>query len=456
MPAVATDGLRNLFADLLRSDIISSEDSSPFYIGFGKSDLYDSNDTTTTPDRSRRGEMLARTNLQSVKRVTEKSLVVPRYNWTSGTLYSGWDDKASGYPSNPYYVITENNEVYVCLRQGLDDNGVQVASTIIPSYNAAGVSLDKAFQTADGYVWKFLYKVGATSAANFLSASFVPVETVLWDSFGDSSNLSPDQLDQLTVQQTAVQGQIVGVEVVDGGTGFVSSPTVSFLGNGTGASATATISNGSIVKVDMVNESAGLGSGYDFASILISGGAGVNAELRPILGPPEGFGKDIPRDLKSSSVMLNTVTAGAENNDFIVANDFRQITVFKDLKDPSGNNFTDVTGTALSALVLTDSGDASTLTIDNIVIGDSTASQAFINKIDGNKIYYHQNEITGFGTFSSSEPVSENNGNGQGLISSIIDGEIDRHSGSLLYLENRSRIIRSTQQQEDIKVVITL
>jgi len=455
MPAIATTDLRNLFADLLRSDVTSMIDSSPYYVGFGKSDLFDSIDEAAIPTRAKYDEMVARSNLQSVKKIVNNSLVVPRKNWTSGTLYAGWDDKQALYPQNSYYVLTEENQVYICLNQGRDGNGNPIASIVSPNYSTAGVNPDQAFKTADDYTWKFLYKIDAVSAANYLSSGFMPVAKILWETDGDSAGLNPDQLTQLLVQKAAIPGQIIGFEILNPGTGYTTAPTITINGDGGGAAATATVSNGRIIKVDMNNESAALGSGYNIASVVVSG-AGVSGDIRPIIGPTNGFGADPAKDLKSTSALLNVLTDGTENDDFIIGNDFRQITVFKDLKAPNGTNFTALTGQALSYLTMDGVGSAATFTVDNIIIGDQSGARAYLDKIDGADIYYHQNETTGFTPFIGLENLSEANGNGSGTIISINDGEIDRFTGDLLYLENRSRIIRSSVQQEDIKVVITL
>ena len=44
-----------------------------------------------------------------------------------------------------------------------------------------------------------------------------------------------------------------------------------------------------------------------------------------------------------------------------------------------------------------------------------------------------------------------------GVIASItLQNVIDRFSGDVLYIENRARIRRDEEQQEDIKIVITV
>jgi len=142
----------------------------PTYIGFAKSEPWDSNDAAPTPLNNLDEERKFRNTLQGVKKVAGVSTVVPRVNWISGTTYVGWDDQTVGYGSSSFYVLTESFGVYICLRGGKNNLGVAVPSTVQPSG-----SNNDAFETADGYVWKFLYGITALNANKFLSANFIPV-----------------------------------------------------------------------------------------------------------------------------------------------------------------------------------------------------------------------------------------------------------------------------------------
>jgi hypothetical protein len=455
MAAIITDSLKRRLANLLYEDITNSNDSDEYYIGIGKSDVYNDADTVITPVRTTREERNVRANLQSVKRVSDASFVVPRYNWTSGTTYSGYSDTSVGIPTNTYYVITEDNAVYICLQQGRNALGAAVPSTVKPSYTTAGVNQRQAFETADGYRWKFLYQLSAAKANTFLSANYFPIQNIPWSAPGDSSGLDTFELQQLDIQRSATPGQILGVTIVGGGSGYTSAPTVTFKGNGSSAAATATISGGSVVKIEMNNESAALGSGYNFANIEFSGGGGAGATARPIIGPVEGIGADVRNDLKASSIMLNVKPDGAENGAFVVGNDFRQISVLRNIEERDTNTVLTATNArALRSIVL---DDASSFTIDKLIRGGTSNAAAFIDDIDSDTIYYHQNENTGFASFINGETLNESDGSGVGNIDSAGPQSIaDAFSGDLLYIENRARVIRDAAQQEDIKVIITV
>jgi len=448
MAAIVTDALKHDLSGKFLTEVNNATDSNQFYIGIGNPIEYNSTDTPTTPVRKLTEEREARNNIMSVKKVENASFVIPRYNWTSGTIYSGWNDDVVGYPSNSYYVMTEDQAVYVCLQQGKSASGQANQSIVKPSYTDAGVISTKAFETSDGYRWKFLYSLSATRSAAFLTSSYLPIEKVV-------TATNTFETEQKTIQDAAVGGQIYGANKVSGGSGYTSAPTVFVYGNGTGAQATATISGGAVVKIEMNNESAALGSGYDYANFVISGGGGSGAEYRPIVSPKNGLEADMPKSLKTSSVMLNAKPNGIEGGDFVVDQDFRQITVLKNptLMD-STEIFTETTGKALRKVVMQ---SAVAFTNDDIIRDSTGGSAAYIVDVDSVNVFYIQNNHTGFLAFEDTMFVEDSDGSLDGVIDSAdIDGDIDRYSGDLLYIENRAKIIRSSSQTEDIKVVITV
>ena len=455
MTAIVTDPFKRKLANDLLTEVQSSTDSSEFYIGIGKTDTYDSSDTTINPVRYLFEERIGRGNLESIKKVTASSLVVPRNNWTSGNTYSAWNDKQQGYPTNPYYVLTEDNEVYICLQQSKSSTGTANASTVKPSFSTAGVNQSQAFETSDGYRWKLLYAISAGEASSFLTSAFNPVQIVTVD----SGSATITQLQQLNIQNTVTPGQIIGVEVVNGGSGYSSAPTLTFRGNGTGAAATATISGGAIVKVEMDNESGGLGSGYDYASLSFTG----NATLRPIIGPRDGIGKNAPADLKSSSIMLNIKPEGSETGTFNITNDFRQISLFKnlDLTDSAspGGRFSGVSAKVNRNMTLTQDISTTGFAVDEIITGGTSGVTAIIDEVDsggGKIIRFHQNEKTQNGNFTDGESLTGSLGASGTVDSGNLFGSIDIYSGDILYIENRARIVRSASQTEDIKIILTV
>ena len=113
--------------------------------------------------------------LQKV-RDTDVSIVARRVNWSSGTVYYPYD--SSGIPESGmsggeknYYVMNEDNEVFVCMsanaRNRKDQFGLS-NSTVKPTRGNNNTVL------SDGYRWKFLYKVDLAEG-RFLTKTYMPV-----------------------------------------------------------------------------------------------------------------------------------------------------------------------------------------------------------------------------------------------------------------------------------------
>ena len=462
MSAIITDPFKKQLTQTVFDE--SRLDSARYYIGIGKSEPYDSAETVPTPTDTPRTIRNIRAGLQSIKAATDLSYVIPRYNWSSGAFYNAYDDNLTSIPAtNSYYVLTDENQVYICLQQGKNAAGVAVTSTVKPTGTTT-----KPFSTGDGYVWKFLYALSATRASNFLSANFVPVEKVL-DSSELGRALNVTEQTQDAVQTAAVPGQVIGVAVTNAGTGYTTTPTVTIDGDGVRAAATATVSGGAVVKIELdssTDSAITMGQGYNFASVLISGGGGSNATARVILGPDDGIGADARDELKSTSLMFNTKPNGIEDSNFIVGQDFRQVVLMRNPKHSSdsaadGPLVTTSSGKVLNFLKLQAAAAAGFL--DTTITGGTSSAKAFVDEVDGDKLYFHQSEETGFKPFQEGEAIT---GGGQSgtLIAAGVDADsdaftrddIDKTSGEIIYIENRAPVTRSANQTEDIKVVITL
>ena len=449
--AVITNPLKKQVIQSLLTDFADS--SNNYYIGIGRSEDWNDSDTARTAINAQWEERGFRNGLQSVKKVIDSTFVVPRYNWSSGAVYSAYDDKQVGYPVQTYYVMNDENQVYICLQQSKDASGNAVVSTIQPSGGTTGTP----FSTADGYIWKFLYSISAGDASKYVAANFLPIKL---QGTTDSSSSASD-IEQKSVQDAAVVGQIVGYAVDSGGLGYTSNPTLTVVGNGTNAKASASISGSSVVTVEVLDSSGTLmfGSGYNNATVTVSGGGTPTkpAVIRPIFATPGGMGADPRNDLRSNGVMFTVKPDGTENDDFIVGNDFRQVGLIKNIKDSAGStNFTASTGIALKKLNF--SAVTTDFTADNTILGSTSGAKALVDKVDSSNVFYHQTDATGFVSFDSGESVTETDGSGAGTLSNtpLTNPEVVTTTGDILYIDNRAAVTRASDQTEDIKIVIQI
>ena len=457
MAAIITDPFKKQFMQKILDEVSSL--SARYYVGIGKNDEWNSTETVPTPIDTPKTIKEAQNALQSVKAVAATSFVIPRHDWSSGSEYSGYDDNYVTIPTNTYYVLTEDNNVYICLQQSKSATGSINKSTVKPT----GTS-PKPFKTSDGYTWRFLYPISGADTASFLSANFIPVK------FVDSATSDAFEIQQKAAQDSADLGRILNIVVENQGSGYTGTPTVTITGNngalGDSAQAIAVISNEKVVKIDMLNESAGSGNNFVNATVTISGGGGSGAIARAVIGPANGIGADPRDELKATSLMFNSKPSGSENGDFLSGNDqdFRQVMLIRNPRTDSANGafLTATTAKSLKYLQI-DSSFASKLSINELITNSKALpANAYVNEVvnfdaSSAKVYYHQTDSTGYTPFGVGDTLTDEQSN-TGTIVVVADSNelYINNSGEVLYVENRAPVVRPSNQTEDIKVVVTL
>ena len=503
MPATITDKFKRILLDDLYASFDNAGkplgDSDYYYIAIGRSEDWDDpNGVPPTPYPDMETTRQFQHSMQAFKRTADISYVVPRHNWSAGSIYTAWSDK---YHSDtkigpfddivgPYYVITDENNVYVCLQQGMTDDGA-IRNSI---YKPTAVSHAPFAAGPDGYIWQFLYNVGTYNSRRYLTSHWQPVEFIRDSSQGGpaADALSASRLAQLGVQRAAIPGEILGVEVVNGGNGFTEAPTITFHGDydsaaeyGEAKAYTRINSNGEIFQIVMKDSADGrfrFGEGYTNRTwATVSGGNGQGAELRPIVHTDSGgFGADPRNDLNSGSMMYSVRIIGDEYKVFNVQNDFRQVGLIKNphkdsARDPAFAGTEEVTGmrgTALKKLFVGDGIYDDKTNQDNLVTGLASGAKAILDYYDvyvdsdccdrnlnrtRKVLYVHQNYDTGFENFDSGETLQLSDGGGSAILrKSPKYTDIDKYSGTVMYVDNRVAIERDEDQTEDIKIVIEL
>jgi hypothetical protein len=203
-------------------------------------------DVPGPPQDNFRYDLHVRRDILTTKKIKTSDIayVAPRYDWQSGVVFDMYDDNigpvsASGTTAPAYsgatrledarfYVLTESLNVYKCI-----SNNYNAISTVQPT----GTSID-VFQTADGYIWKFMYTIPLSLKNRFLSSDYIPVTTAL-----KSQYYSGGQITNVTVDQG---GANYLYEFIAGGN--ISSSTSSKTVTGTGTSFTSQIGPNYLIK----------------------------------------------------------------------------------------------------------------------------------------------------------------------------------------------------------------
>lgn len=495
--------LNELYTDFNGWDYDSTDSASvlnKYYIGIGRSEEWEDENSPPAPVPSKNDISIFQASLQGVKLATDLSYVVPRYNWSAGSIYTAWSDKNHSDTSvgvledipGAYYVITDENNVYVCLQQGMTDDGT-VRNSL---YKPTDVSYEPFTAGADGYVWRFLFNVGTYTSRRYLTSHWLPVEHIYDSSVGGPQldTLSASRLAQYGIQINAVPNQVMAIEVDSGGLGYEKDPVITINGECVdSAYAYARVDdNGKIFQLVLKDSSDGdwtMGSGYGEKTwVEITSATGEGAVLRPVVHNYEGgFGFDPRNDLNSSALMYSVRIIGDEYKIFNIDNDFRQVGLIKNpLKDSASavdfagdSAFTDIRGSALKKLYVNEGVVTENLGSQTTVTGTLSGARAYVDYyaveadsdccLDSadfyNILHVHQSQETGFVSFEKDEVVELSNGGGSVTVTghpnqetapAMYYADMDNFSGEVLYIDNRIQIDRDEDQTEDVKIVIDL
>lgn len=102
----------------------------------------------------------------------------------------------------------------------------------------------------------------------------------LSDLFSYLDENSGNIISNVTLEEAPTISNVVqDIQIINPGSGYITPPTVSILGDGTGAIATAELTNGQISSISILNS----GINYTQAVVIISGGGGSGGTAIPIL-----------------------------------------------------------------------------------------------------------------------------------------------------------------------------
>jgi hypothetical protein len=495
MPAIITNKFRLNNAEQF-SESFSETANNVYYLGIGRpqafgtltradsrTDYEGTDSNPITPGDTVVREFYTYDDLIAAKRVqsTDTSFVIPRRNWTSGTVYDIYRHDYGEFQTGStttrvtsnsgattlfdatFYVLTSARNVYKCL-----DNNGGATSTDEPTGTSTSV-----ITTSDDYKWKYMYTLSAAQQANFLSTDFMAVTT--------NANAATDQSNVIAA---AVDGALDVIKIKSAGSGGTNGTFtgIAIRGDGSGGVCSVTVSGGSVTAVTVTTR----GTGYTFgtvsnAQIVTAGATSLSgAELDVIIGPKGGHGANAQEELGGFFVMLNTSLEGTESantGDFSAVNDFRKIAL---LRDPtkSASAVTSNTARLTKAIAIASSPTPGSFTVDEEINQATTGAVGKVVEWDStNRILYYiqtrhndagvdsngnltafsgANVITGQSSSATGTPDTSQSGtvNNVSFTSGYSEPEIDHDSGDLLYVENRTPIQRATDQTENIKLVI--
>lgn len=501
MDFVLEDQIHTSVSDTVYKDILSGTSAYCYFIG-------GINGASVNPTNATyKYELETRNNILATKKISpsDVSYVIPRYDWISGTVYDQYDDRyCDTYPAfsgatkladAKFYVLTDDFNVYKCLK-----NAQNSPSTVKPTGNA----VDR-FTTSDGYIWKYMYSIPLSSRNKFLNRTVMPVQTSVQEQFyssgkiiagailnpgsgytnatinvvGDGENahiipvldngqiigaivdnngtgytyasinvsgngtgaqivadFSSGDLDtfQSNVELLSVSGTIENISIENGGHSY-GLTTIQIFGDGTGATAVAHVTAGVITDVEITNP----GYGYTFANVVVTG-AGMEASLRAIISPAGGHGKNAVNELCARRLIFYTTISGEKIMGFPIVNSYVQLGIMRNIREfTTPSRFYGSNGSPLYAFTIS----GTPVEINDDLVNAITGSRYKVFATQDNQILVQN--------FDNEKPfinITLNNltRGGQNRVDSIVEPNIDKFSGEMLYIDNVQAIQSSSDQ----------
>ncbi|MEO0160204.1 MAG: hypothetical protein ABIL47_07015 [candidate division WOR-3 bacterium] len=239
--------------------------------------------------------------------------VIKHFKWTQNTVYSQYEHDINlqyiykNNHTNPLYCINKDFRVYKCIWNNYNSPSLRQPGVDVQINNIVGNPESVSFlRYDDGYVWKYMYTISASTAYRFLTRTYIPVE------YNDN------------VATNAIDGTVDFVKIIDQGDDYVNGVYTNIKirkNNNTtniedDAEVTIEVQNNKIHSVYVTNP----GTGYRYARLddsifptAMKGSSGSGAILKPIISPVGGHGSNVYDEMFVDSFMTYTILDNEED-----------------------------------------------------------------------------------------------------------------------------------------------
>ena len=466
--------------------------SNPTSVGFGRTTNWDTSTTNNPVDNFQYLSHYRDTCLFGKKITTENARrVIRKVEWVANTPYDMYrHDYRQGneapvsktvrlYDAN-YYVVTSEFKVYICIDNGSSGTDPTITGSTIEPIQT---DVEPPVAGSDGYRWKYLFSISPSDVIKFDSTEYITVPNN-WLTTTDSD-----------IQTTREGGnsdtnnnQIKAVYIENGGSGYDSDVTANILGDGSGATVSLTTNNGVITDVTVTNG----GKGYTYGIIDLPA-TGNPAKLIPIIPPSKGHGYNIYEELGADKVLMYA-RFDDSTKDFPIDTKFAQVGIIKNPETFSGTGvtFTENSFSSLYAVGLTTSRE---VIIGEQITQNVTGAKGYVASFDKDTkiLKYYQDRSLCYGNkvdqtlnanttntiaFDSSDDITFTESLGSSSINTdltdtnvvvvnnkqinlgvtftngLANPEINKKTGTVIYIDNRPTVQRDSRQKEDIKIIL--
>lgn len=321
-------------------------------------------------------------------------------------------------------------------------NGDGTGASLIPYISSAGTLDDVIIGSrGNGYTYIDLEIVGDGVGANARAEI-------------STSDLDTDQA---LVELSAIDGAIHTLRIVNSGSNYFNgNTTISVTGDGVGFTGNVILANNnSISHINVTNP----GYGYTFANVVISG-VGSNAVVQAIFPPPGGHGSDAVNELFADTLMFYSTINNDKLHNINIVNDFRQFGLIKNLKQFSNSRaFANVVGTSCYLITANTviNSQSNTLAKDTILQLNGNTNRAFevVEVVSSNnKILI--NDLNNYTLTTNNSFYDENTASNFDIVSIDKYPDINKFSGELIFIDNRTQVTYSDEQLVTFRTTIKL
>lgn len=257
---------------------------------------------------------------------------------------------------------------------------------------------------------------------------------------------------QAFVELSAIDGALYGFRVNHSGNNYTTASITiegdgsNFVGNVVLDANTNTIS-----KVTVTNP----GSGYRFANVAITGN-GSNANLSAIISPVGGHGYNPISELYADTLMIYSTINNEKNQGITVNNDFRQTGLIKDINQYSqGLKYANTQGSSCFLVTVDSVGSITRDSSLEIETGNIVRSFEVVEVVPASNqlLLLDKHKYTPTADITLTDPVTNIN---YTIVSVDKTPTINKFSGDLLFIDNRTSVSYSDQQLVTLRTVIKL
>ena len=491
---------------------------NPTSAGFGRTDNANATTWPLNPVDNFSYQSHYRDTMMFGKKINSANIrrVVKKQSWVQNNRYDMYrhDYDANNltpnsqtttlYRSN-FYVMNDDFKVYICIDNGSSGSNLKGnRSQIQPDFTDV-----EPITLSDGFTWKYLFTISPSDIIKFDSIEYIVLPND-WSTTTDSQIKSVRESGDSDINKNQIKKVYVADPGKTGGyqstVGAPNPHIVNILGDGTGAKVSVSVlGNGTIDDVKVVSG----GSGYTYGIVDLKGiqespNSNALGKLIPIIPPSKGHGFDIYKELGADKVLIYARFDDSTKN-FPIDSAFAQVGILKNpQKTNSENIFTANSFSSLDSFkvssALDDDRDYPGMKITQTVTGGTARGYVASYDTDTQIVKYFQDRSLYFPNgqdhadlsknntdlpesvlkFSGSENITfldDVNGNqtpsidssligitttvnnkivnlGVSYTNGIAESEINKKTGDVIYITNRSVVQRDLRQKEDIKIVL--